>query len=244
MTKMIVFEPGLPSTPGWTSLSDAKQQWLQEKTSNIKKFGAMEGLASVSGGIELLEVKHGLQGESMTLTDYLKTVYGSNERTGFRRLAQVQELIEHWPADITKAVAERGALLLRGTASIGIKELITVSKELAPPKEKDEKTIDAFIENKVRAKLREHKSMRREGKAVKLSEDDGLKILFNSGRRIFRAMKGIHTSAERRQVLKTVVGWWMEDFAVPGTLECKRLSIPEGTVAQVGRPRKKGGKAA
>lgn len=142
--KMIVFEPGLPNTPGWTGLSEAKQQWLQEKTSNIKKWGGMEGLASVNGGLELMEVKQGLEDSPMGITDYLKTVYGGHERTGFRKLEDTEDLLDKWPADLVRSVAERGALLLRGTANIGLKDLVNVARELPAPKGRDKKTIDAL----------------------------------------------------------------------------------------------------
>lgn len=237
---LIIFEPGLPGTPGWASLSEAKKERIQKRTSNIKKFGAMEGLAAVSGGIELLEVKRELEGEKMGITDYIKTVWGEkSERTGFRRLQDIEELTKHWPADVTKAVAERGALLLRGSTGIGIKDLIAVAKDLPAPKEHDTESLDKFIEVKVRAKLKEHKAVRRTGKTVKMTDDDAMKVLFNTGRRIMRAAKNLHTSIENKNFLKTVVGWWMEERAVPGTLEVKRTPIPEGVVAQVGYPRGK-----
>jgi hypothetical protein len=190
--KLTVFEPGLSDTPGWAKLSPTRREWLQEKTSNIKKLGAMEGLAAASGAVELYDVKQGLHGEAMNLTDYIRTVFGASERTGWRKLDQVEQLIsEGW----------------------------------------------TFIENKVRTRLKENRSVRRAGKAVKLTEDDGTRILFNTGRRILKSMKSLQTSADRRTVLKTVVGWWMEDMAIPGTLECKRLSIPDGVVAKVGYPK-------
>lgn len=244
--ELTVFEPGLPNTPGWTGLSEVKKQWLQEKTSNIKKFGAMEGLASVSAGIELLEVRNGLEGSTMGITDYINTVWGEkSQRTGFHKMRDTAQLIENWDAELVKYVSEKGALLLRGTTGIGIKDLIAVSKELPAPKDRSPQTLDAFIENKVRAKLREHKSERRKGKVVKLTEEDGVKILFNSGRRIFKSMKGNRGSAEWREILKNVVGWWMHELAVSGApLECKRIKTPDGMTAQVGRPRKKGEEVA
>lgn len=241
---MVVFEPGLPNTPRWATLSDAKKKWLQEKTSNIKKFASMEGLASVSGGLELLEVENGLEGERMTIAHYIQTVFGASERTGWRRLALTKKISREWPAPFIKAIAERGALLLRGSAGIGLQDLVNVSKDLPAPKDLDDKTIDGFIATKLRAALKENKSARRSGKVVKLSDDDSAKILFNTGRRIMRQTKSLNTSADVREFLKTVVGWWMEDRGVPGTLECKRISIPEGTVARVGRPRLKVGKIA
>jgi hypothetical protein len=237
---MIVREPGLANTPGWVGLSQYKKDWLQEKTSNIKKFASMEGLASVSGGLELLDVERGLQGETMTMTSYMQTVFGSSERTGWRKLALTKELSREWPAPFIKAVAERGALLLRGAAGIGLKDLVNVSKELPAPKDtSDKKVIDGFIETKVRVALKEHKSARRTGKVVKVSDEDAAKILFNIGLRIMRTAKNLDTSENNRQFLKRIVGWWMEGRGISGTLECERISIPEGTFAKVGRPRKK-----
>lgn len=239
-TKMIVFEPGLPNTPGWSGLSQTKKEWLQKKTSNIKKFASSEGLAAAQGAVELYDVKQGLKGESMTLTDYIRTVYGQAERTGWRRLDYVEDLIDKgWPIHVIKAVAERGALLLRGSTGIGLKDLVTVAKELPAPQQDDEKIIDSFIEHKVRNKLREHRSERRAGRSVKLTDEDAAKILFNTGRRIMKAAKNLGTSAENRAFIRTVVGWWMEERAVHGTIECKRIPLPEGVVAQVGRPRKR-----
>lgn len=239
-SKMIVFEPGLPNTPGWTGLSQTKKEWLQEKTSNIKKFASSEGLAAAQGAVELYDVKQGLKGEAMNLTDYIRTVYGQAERTGWRRLDYVEDLIDKgWPIHVIKAVAERGALLLRGSTGIGLKDLVNVAKELPAPQQDDDKVIDAFIEKKVRDKLREHKAERRAGRSVKLTDEDSAKILFNTGRRIMRATKSLGTSAENRAFIRTVVGWWMEERAIHGTIECKRLAIPDGVVAQVGRPRKR-----
>lgn len=80
---------------------------------------------------------------------------------------------------------------------------MNVSKELPAPKDKDEKTIDAFIENKVRVKLKVHKSIRLKGKEITLSEDDGLKICLTPTGGPSRAKEGINTLADRRIVPKT-----------------------------------------
>lgn len=240
--ELTVFDPGLPDTPGWSSLSDAKKRWLQEKTSNIKKLGAMRDLASVSGGIELVQVKHGLKDEAMTLTSYLKTVYGKHERTGWRTLKETEKLIKLWPDDVIRYVAEHGALLLQGTAGIGVKDLQVVAKELPAPKERDGKTLEGFVVNKVRPKLLEKRVDRRKGKSF-LTEEDVLNTLFIAGHRVFARMKGVTTSAARARVIKTVVGWWMANQAIPGKIECKQIQPPEGILQPVGRPRGKGKKS-
>lgn len=235
---LMVFDQGLPLVRGWSKLSAEKKERIQRITSDVKKFGAMEDFGLISAGLRLLDAERELEGEELTLTTYLKTVYGASERSGWRRLKRAKRLNAKWPADLVRAIAEKGSLLLRGVAGIGVEDLIRVAEELPAPKKLDDRTVDAFIEGPVRLKLYEHKSIRRAGKQLRLDEEDGMRHMFNNDRRIMRAMRKNSTSADRRQVLKTVVGWLMEDFAIPGALECKRISIPEGTVAKVGRPRK------
>lgn len=237
-SKLIVPEKGLPLINGWASLSEAKKKWLQEKTTNIKSLGGAEVLSAAKQCLELLETKNGLKGEKMTITDYIETVFSFHPRTGWRRLQAAEEMAENWPPELIRAVAERGTKLLQGVAGIYMKDLVRVSKELPPPKELDEKTIDAFIEHKVRTHLREER-VERSKRRPKISREDGQKIMFNHDRRILKSIRGLETSGDRKEVLKTVFGWLMEDFAVPGTLECRRVSIPDGTIFKVGRPLKK-----
>jgi len=241
--KLVVLDSGLPQTPGWALLSEAKRSWLQEKTSNIKKFGAMEGLAAASSAVELYEVREGLKGEKMGITDYINTVFSHSPNTAFTRLRQLDDLIKNkWSMDVIKIIAEKGALLLPGSAGIGLGRLISVSRQLPAPKESDDKTIEAFIENKVRPKLKEMRAAHRTGKVVRVSVDEARRLAFNDGRRTFRSIRGWDsmTSRDKKAEIATVAGWWMEDFGIPGELTVKRVSIPEGTVAKVGRPRLKG----
>ena len=237
-SKLIVPESGLPLIHGWASLSEVKKRWLQEKTTNIKIAGSAEALASVKQCLELMEVKNGLKDETMSITDYINGVFSFHPRTGWRKLEAAEEMAENWPPELIKAVAEKGARLLHGVAGVYMKDMIRVSKMLPPPKKMDEHTIEAFIEKDVREALKDERSTRAKKKR-RLSREDGEKIIFNHDKRILESIKGLETSADRREVIKTVVGWLMEWFAVSGMIECKRLSIPDGTVFKVGRPLKK-----
>jgi hypothetical protein len=238
--ELIVFDQGLPRAKGWAGLDEATKERIQGITSDVKKFGAMEDFGRIGSGLRLMDADSELVGKSLTITTYIETIYKSSPSSGWRRLRQARKLAKKWPPDLIQAIAQKGPLLLQGVAGIEMGDLIRVADELPAPKKRDEKTIEGFIQNDVREKLREHKVSRRAGKSIKLDNEDGQRIIFNSTRRVMRAMKGLNTSAEKRDILRTVIGWLMEDFAISGTLECKRLSIPEGTVAKVGRPSKPG----
>ncbi|HKD60054.1 MAG TPA: hypothetical protein VKB47_06320 [Terracidiphilus sp.] len=234
MTKIIVYDPGLSNSPGWDDLSSSKKERLQEKTSKIKRFVGVEQLAQVNRCIELIEVRKLLQGESMTFTTYVKTVFDASKATAFRMLQQYEQI--QWPEHLTKYLAERGAVLLRGTTGIGLMELANVSKELPAPKEKDPATLDAFIENTLRPALRERKVARNAGRIVSVTTDDAAKDFFNSARQIMKRARSLNTPAQNRVFLKQVVGWLMEERNISGNLECKRTTIPQGVCAKRGRP--------
>jgi hypothetical protein len=173
----------------------------------------------------------------MTITSYIRTIFKQSPRTAWRRKEDVKELRKHWPDKVIMMVAAKGAELLRGAAGVGVKDLINVAKALPPPSSKEEKVIEGYVMNDVREKMREQRSGRRTGKAVRLSNDDSAKIAFNTVNRLLRSTR-LKTSAEKRRWLHTVSGWTMEAHAIPGTMRVGRISIPEGVIAKVGRPRK------
>lgn len=234
--ELMIFDQGLPRAKGWVGLDEETKREIQQITSDVKNFGAMEDFGRVGSGLKLMEADQKLVGKSLNITTYIETIYKSSPASGWRRLKQARKLAKKWPADLIQTIAKKGPLLLQGVAGIEMGDLIRVAEELPAPKKHDEKTIEGFIQNDVRQKLSENRSGRRAGKTIRLNNEDGQRIIFNSTRRVMKAMKGLNTSADRRDVLRTVIGWLMEDFAIAGTLECKRVSIPEGTIAKVGRP--------
>jgi hypothetical protein len=152
------------------------------------------------------------------------------------RLADFKELGKYWPAEVIEALAKDGANLLRGGAGIGAKDLLSVAKALPAPKGKDEKTIEGFIEQEVRVRIRQDRQKRRKGRQ-KLDPDDAMKIFVTTSMRLLREAR-LSDSASQRSWLKKAVGYLMEARAITGTVATERLSIPEGFMPRRGRPRK------
>lgn len=233
-----VFVPGLNNTQGWVALSREKQDQLLRRTSNIIQYKRMEGLGAIGACIELAEVERLLANESMSMRSYIHTVFGASAATAYRRLADLKELRKHWDDKLIEAVASKGATLLRGASGVGMKDLIRVAKALPPPKSREDKVIEGYVTNHVRKHIADDRSQRRKGKAtLRFDAEESAKMAFNHVLRILRSTN-IKTSAEQRKWLMLVVGWTMEARAISGTLRCGRISIPEGTIAKVGRPRK------
>ncbi len=127
-TSIAVFSPELQNTPGWAALARDKQDWLLEHTSNILQYRRMEGLSAVAACRELAEVESTLLGESMTMTNYIRSVFGASERTAWRRLADFKELRKHRTDHMIEMVASKGATLLKGASGIHMGALVNVAK--------------------------------------------------------------------------------------------------------------------
>lgn len=243
--EILVYDDNLPNTPGWATMSPQKQEWLQKQHSDLKKLAGVEGLAAVSGALKLYETKIGLREEDMSITDYIENNYPSGRATGFRKINGIESLIEEgWTPELIKGVAERGALLLQGAASIALGDLVNVSKRLKSlPKKRDPETIDAFIQGPIRENIREDRSSRKRKKATK--EEDLLKVALIYLNRILNEFGETKTSVERRALLKKITGMTMEVWALPGKIEVERMSVPDELRPKaVGRPRGSEEKAA
>lgn len=228
----------LPQTPGWALMSRTKQAWLLDHTEKILRYRCAEGLAAVGACLELAEVEKGLTGEAMTMSDYMRTVYGQSIRTAWRRLADFKELRRYWPDDVIKLVAARGGALLRGASGVGMKDLINVAKAIPAPNSKETAIIEAYIERDVRGGIaRDRRSRSRDRLALQLSEEVAAKTAFNFLRRIMRIVE-FESNANRRKWLTRVVGWTLEDQTVPGVVKIGRIPLPEDAIIRRGRPRK------
>lgn len=236
MSKEIdVYVPGLPSTPGWTTLSPEKQEWLKQKTSNVMQFRRMGAVAGLGECKELLDVEKGLEQEKMTMTNYMRVVYQKHERTGWRKLADYKALVKVWPDIAIETLMSKGAELLHGSTGIGTKHLLQVAKTLPAPKTNDAKVIEAFIEKDVRSKLREER--RRQAKGSELTEDEATKVIVITATRALR-QSGVSDSRGQRKILETSVGMVMQRRAITGTVTAVRTLIPDGFLPPRGRPRK------
>lgn len=234
-------EPGeLKDAEGWSKLSKEKQARIEKRTNKLREFGGVEVLAAINGGMELLEIERDLDGEEMTMTTYLQTVYGGSDRAGWRKLGDTRQLLQFWPPDVVQFVGEKGALLLRGATGAGLKDFIRVAKELPAPEKHDQKTLEGFVQNDVREKLREHKSERslKSAKSEQLTKDEGKKLAFNSIRRVTRQTKGLTTPAQKLSFLEEVMGWLADELGI-AAIRAKRITVPEGMVAKRGFPKGK-----
>lgn len=234
---LIKYDPSLPNLKGWTKMSKAQQEMLQEKNSNLNKFMYAEGLAAANVAAELYEIKQLLISEE-GITSFLKSKFKKSQRTGFRRIKTVELLLaDGWTLPMVRAIG--GHLYTHGIG-VELGDLVgDIAKSIPTMRNVTEEAVINAVEKKIVPQIAAIRSARRTGKVVKLSEDAAIKMLFNTGRRLMRAAKNLHTSADNKTFLKTVVGWWMEDRGVPGSIECSRVSIPEGMVAKVGYPRGK-----
>lgn len=231
-----VFAPGLPNTPGWAALTSQKQEWLQQRTSNILQYRRAEAVAGIGECQELLAVEEGLRDEKMTLTNYIRAVYRNAERTAYRRLADYKELTKVLPAEVLDALAKDGSNLLQGSAGIGAKEILRAAKALPAPKSKEPKTIEGYI-TELRKTLREDRVQRRKG-PLKLDAEEAMKSWITITRRLLRDAQ-VNKSAEQRAWLKTALGYLMEVRAISGTISTERIPIPDGWLPKRGAPRGK-----
>ena len=236
MTKAIeVFVPGLPSTPGWTSLSQERRDWLLERTESIAKYRRQQAVGAVGEARELARVQAGLEGTSMKMGSYLSTMYGKSERTAWKRLQDYRELQKVMPEEAIDALVNNTDGFLAGSAGLGAGDVIRAAKALPPPKSKEPKVIEGYL-GSLREKLKEERRTRRAGHR-RLDPDDGIKMVVLLTRKIFREAK-IATSAEGRAFLRKMVGYIMEDRAIPGSVTAERTIIPDGFMPRRGRPRK------
>lgn len=238
--------PKLPKTPGWEGLSEERKKWLQRENSDVLKIGIVETHAAIASASKLMEIEAGLKSTTMLMKDYLKFNFPRGEATGNRYLKGGRRLKELWGAEMFSTVVRDGSLL-RGFLGIGMNELIKVTEEVGSvPHTKEAKQIEGYFEKRIRPALAERRIGRQGGtsKRPKIAEDSAARNIFRSGILYKRQVKGLHTMAEIKAWMQTFIGWWMQDWAIPGTLECKRLPVPDGVYAVVGRPRNKTTKKA
>lgn len=239
-----VYVPELTNTPGWVSLTQGQKEWLQQRTSNIQQYRKMEGMAAIAGCIELIDVEEGLKGTNMSMTNYIRTVFGHSERTAWRKLKDFKELRKYLPPQVIRTIAAQGNTLLKGASGVGPKELLAAAKQLPAPSTKDEKTIEGYIMNDLRTKLKEQRSDRRAApRQLTITEEHAAKMALHSLLRYMRMAK-LKTSAEKRHWMQRVLGWAMEAEAVSGTMRAGRIAIPDGVIIRRGRPRGSKKKAA
>lgn len=236
----LVYDDKLPLTPGWTALPEEDKEWLQKTHSDDLHMGQAETIISVSRALHLYDVEQRLQGKTMKISHYIKTRYGGNYAMGWERLKKIKLIIEKRGETFVRAfLSDKGVEIFKGATTVGLGDLLNAVKQLPAPKSNDPKTIEGQLMD-VRKKVTEDRANRVKGRATKLKDEDAITIMFRQDKNVLDKTKGFGTTAERKAVLKTLVGYLMQFYAIGGKLECVPLSIPEGVEGHVGRPRKAG----
>ncbi len=229
-----LFVAQLPSTPGWVGMNQSDREWLQQETSSALTLYRESGLKAIQFCIKLDSIQQFLEGKTMNFTNWVRTCFGSSERTAYRWLSAYKEMRGAVPDQALLYLAQEGLAGVNNT--LQPRELLPVLKALPAPKGGDRKTLEGWSE-KVSQELRQRRSKRRKRVSLTLKEEDALRVFVITARRLMREAK-LESSAEQRAWLKRGVGYIMQLRAISGTVTTERTSIPEGFMPQVGRPRK------
>lgn len=230
-----VFVPQLPNTPGWVAMSQNDREWLQEHTSLALTDFRDSGLKAISCCIRIAEIQNFLDGKSMTFTNWVRTAFGSSERTAYRWLASYKEQLQVAPPRAILYLAQEGLAGVNNT--IQPKELTPVLKALPAPKDDNKKSLEAWRQ-RISEELRTRRQKRRKRVSLKLDPEKAMQDFVIVARRLLRESE-LSTSADQRKWLTRALGYLMELRAIAGTITAERTPIPDGWMPVVGRPRKK-----
>lgn len=228
-----IYVPQLPSTAGWVAMTQSDREWLQEHTSAALSLYRESGLKALQFCVELASIQNFLEGKSMTFTNWVRSCFGSSERTAYNWLESYKKLLAVSTEPAILSLAQEG---LAGVQTIkGPRELLPVLKALPAPKSADKKGLETWRE-KVSQELRSRRSKVRKRVPLKLDKEDSLRSYVVTTRRLIREC-GLETSADVRAWLKRGGGYLFQMFAVSGSITVERTPIPDGWLPQVGRPK-------
>lgn len=233
-----VFVEGLEDTPGWIALNRKKQDALLTITSDVQQFRGMKQLGEFGELMKLTEAQQLLEGEEMQMRDYLGKLYPlDHQRTIQRKQEAFAELAATIPNPILKQITAVGQDVIGqfhriATAALGDIRNAVRAMPLLPVN--TEKEAAKYLEELNGKLLEERKQRRKKGltKDLAMSEKMATNALIH-----FDREGGLKTSAERRQYLKRVIGWYMQTMAVGGSVTATRISIPDGIIIVRGRPK-------
>src|SRR5215472_1351678 len=123
-----IYIPQLPGTPGWVALSATEREWLQEHTSNALTAFRESGLKAIVCCVELAAVQNFLEGKPMNFTNWVRSSFGSSERTAYRWLSSYKEMRGAAPEEAILYLAQEGLAGVNNT--LQPRELIPVLKSL------------------------------------------------------------------------------------------------------------------
>lgn len=225
----------LPTTAGWSSLSETKREWLQKRTSNIASFRNMQKSGLIGESRELFLIQKGLVGERMTMEAYLAAGYGKSVRTGWRKLTAYKKLRTVMSDKAIEKLTEDTDGVLQGTGGLGVATAIRVAKKLPQLKTDDPKAVEGYVTD-FRNELRKERQDRHK-KQAKPDEDRVLVTFVRTGINMLKKLE-INDSAGKRKILTKGVSYIMQESAIFGTIKAERASIPDDFFPTRGAPRK------
>lgn len=234
-----VFVPGLPNTPGWSKLSQEKKDELLYHTSHIQQYRQMQMLGEFGELMELTQVQQLLEGEEMQMSDYLTMICPlHHQRTIARKQQAFAELAATIPNSILKKLTSLGQDVLGKfdrIANAALGDIRNAIREMPLLPVTTSKDAEKYLEELDGKLLEGRKTRRKKGlvKDLALADKMSTNALIHYDREA-----GVKTSAERRQRLKRIIGWYMEAMAVSGSITVSRIPIPDGILIRRGRPRK------
>lgn len=236
-----VFLPQLPNTPGWTGLAQNDREWLTLHTSNAVTNFRESGLKAIQACAELSLIRKFLADKTLTFTNWVRSSFGSSERTAYRWLASYEQLRGAAADEAVLYLAQEGIAGINNT--VQPRELAPVLKALPPPRDLHNKKAMEAWKTRVGEELRQRRSRRRTQAPLELDPDDALRVFVLTTDRLMRECR-LQTSAEARAWLRKGGGYVMQKRAVSGSVTLERLPIPDGFLPRRGRPRKQPPEAA
>lgn len=234
-----VFVEGLHNTPGWIALSRKKQDELLEYTSHIQQYRQLQMLGEFGELMELYRVQQLLEGEEMSMANYLRALYPERAyRTIQRKQAAFAELAATIPDSIMRKISASGSEVLGRfdrIAKAALGDIRRAVREIPLLPVSTDEGAEKYLEE-IDAKLVEdRKKRRRRGITAHRDDKEASRMAVNALLHYLRGCN-LKTSAQQRQWLTRVFGYAMEAQAISGTLRVGRMPIPDGFLIRRGRP--------
>ena len=130
---------------------------------------------------------------------------------------------------------------IEASAGVETKRVLSAVKQLPPPKGNDPKTLEKWATS-IGAQIMKSRAQSKKG-VRRIDAREALQTLITTALYLVRQTR-LSTSAEQREWITSFVGYFMELRGISGTVETRRVSVPDGFMPKRGRPPKKARKAA
>lgn len=233
-----VFVPGLQNTAGWASLSREQQDWLLEHTGTAVQNFRQAGLKQIQGCIAISKVHDYLEDKPLNFTNWAISVFPHSASTAFNYLKRYRELRGAISDEAMQFLAEKG---IQAAAGVETKRVLSAVKQLPPPKGNDPKTLEKWAAN-VGTQIMKGRAQSKKG-TRRMDAREAMQTWITAGLHLLKQTR-LNTSAEQRDWITIAVGYLLELRGITGTVDTKRVPVPDSFMPKRGRPPKKMRKAA